>query len=128
MPGFLVFSLRIAPRRDAAADRSLPPTAGGRDGSYQDTGVKRTIKADVRQRAAVGSTGVRFEFGDDFHGADFRRAGDRAAWKRRLERIERVAFVAERPLDARHQVLHILVAFKSAELRHADRVGPADLG
>ena len=82
-------------------------------------GVEITGVADVADRAAVGTPAKALQFGDDFHGADFRCTGQRSGRKAGAQRVHtavaRIEFSAHvaddvddvgKPLDD-HQVVDV---------------------
>ena len=87
-------------------------------GADGDVGAQRPVIAEMHDRAAIDAARLRLELVDDLHGADLRRAGDRAAGKarRHADRAHRVrASVAAHDGD---EMMHGGVAFEPAEHRH----------
>ena len=70
---------------DAAADGELDPTVSAGEGANENAAVDVPVEAGVEQAATIRTSNGRFQFGDDFHSADFGGAGDRSAGKDRLE-------------------------------------------
>src|SRR3546814_9405141 len=59
-------------------------------GADRDGGVHVAVPAEVADGAAVDATLDRLDLVDDFHRADFRRAGQGAGGERRGQRVQRV--------------------------------------
>ena len=70
------WSVALPARRSERADR--------------DAEVEVAAQVDVAEGPAVEPAAARLELVDDLHGADLRRAGERARRERRDERVERV--------------------------------------
>ncbi len=68
--------------------------------------VQRAVEAQIAERPTIRAAGGRFQLGDDLHGPDLRRAGDRTAGKCGPHQIQRRAPSASVPHDDRHQVQH----------------------
>src|SRR5438132_14421129 len=79
LPRLLVFALGLRVGHNAAADRELEPAAAVRARADQDVRVHRSVDRDVAQTRAVRSARGRLKLGDDLHGADLGRPGDRSA-------------------------------------------------
>ena len=56
--------------------------------SQRDARIDIPIKSEVADRPCVTAASGLFQFANDLHCADFRRAGDGAGGKRRLHQIE----------------------------------------
>ena len=78
-------------------------------------------KSRYRIAPRVDAAARGFEFVDDFHGADFRRAGKRAAGKAGGQRVEAVHILAQAPAQARDQMHHVRVALDEHQLFDAHR-------
>src|SRR5213592_439065 len=78
--------------------------------------------ASVSSNSRAGSesaTLLRLELVDDLHGADLRRARDRACGEAGLEDVERVVALPQLPSHLAHQVLHVGIALDREEVRDA---------
>ncbi len=94
-PALGVFALRVAVVDDAGADAEFaaPQACARAEGQGADRHRQAEVaislsarrRIEPADRAGVDAARVGFEFVDDFHGAAFRRAGDRAAGVERGE-------------------------------------------
>ncbi len=60
--------------------------------------VHLAAHVEVEQAAAVDAASARFQFVDDLHGANLRRAGDRAAGEAAFQQVEGVLPGASSPV------------------------------
>ena len=117
---FAVFLLGVRVGDDAAAGAEVYAAVAHHRRADGDVGVERAGHAPVADRPAVDAAARRLALGDDLHRAQLGRARDRAAGKRRAQRIERVGARRQVADDRRHQVVHGGVALQREQLRHAD--------
>ena len=85
-----VLQLGIGVGDDAAAGLEVYPPPERQIGADHDAGVHRAGGAEIADRAAVHAPPRRLQLGDDLHGPDLGRAGDRAAGKGRAEQVDGV--------------------------------------
>ncbi len=76
-------SVRILHHRPADAEFAAP--SRNRQCANGDIEARRAVGREDTDGAAIDAARALFQFGDNFHGADFRRAGDRAAGKQRAD-------------------------------------------
>src|SRR5207248_10362245 len=101
----LVFGggLRIPDDARARMERRLPFSE--HDRANRDIEVHRPGHRYVADRTAVDAARRALELRDDFHGADLRRARDRAARTRGAHEIERIRVLAQHPGDRRAETM-----------------------
>src|ERR1043165_1752024 len=78
------------------------------------------IEPKPAERSRVEPARAGFEFGDDFAGAFFRRAGDAAAGEARAKCRGVIDLGAQAALDRGDEMEHLLVAFELEQFRDGD--------
>ena len=78
-------------------------------------------------RAAVRPARNRLQFVNDFHRAEFRRAGDAAAGKTRRQRGKMRHVLPQPAFDGRDQMLHLRESFEPRQFRRLHRAEFAHL-
>src|SRR5690554_3592660 len=74
--GFLVLGCRIGIIDDPAARPAVYRVLKGAKGANGDTGITLAMHAKVANATAIDGPSMRFETVNNFHCANFRRAGD----------------------------------------------------
>src|SRR5439155_26509829 len=90
----------------------------------RDCRVHRAREAEVADRPAIDAAPDGLELLDDLHGADLRRAGERAGGKGGAEGVEAVAPGRQLAADGRDEVYHVRVALDPEALRDLDAPRP----
>ena len=81
------------------------------DGSQGDAGVHVSSVVEVSYSAGVWAAFGRFEFIDDFHGADFWGAADGTGWQARSESVHGIEVFSQDALDVRRDMHDVRVVF-----------------
>ena len=84
----LILELGVGVGDDAGAGVDEDFFAFHHDGADDDAGVQIAIVAEIADGAGVKAALLRFQLADDLHGANLRRAGNRAGGEGRDEQIE----------------------------------------
>ena len=105
MEGLLILVIDLRVGDDAAAGPDIQPALLCQQGADGDAGVHPAMHADIADAAAVAIAPVRLELFDDLHGADLRRAGDRAARKAGAQQIQPVQSVSQLAGDGGDQMV-----------------------
>ena len=92
-----------------------------------DAQLAFAVEAEIANRAAVRPARNRLQFVNDFHGADFRRAGDAAARKSRRERGKMRHVLPQPAFDGGNEVLHLRESFQLGDFRRLHGAEFADL-
>src|SRR3546814_11965194 len=118
---FLFFFIIRPPPRSTRTDTLFPYTTLFRS-------VHVAVPAEVADGAAVDATLDRLDLVDDFHRADFRRAGQGAGGERRGQRVQRVETFLQAAGDVGDDVHDVAVALDHhllGEPDAADEIGRA---
>src|ERR1035437_10616587 len=83
-----------------------------------DAQLTLTVKAEIAVTAAVRPARNRLKLVNDFHRAEFRRAGDAASGETRRERGKMRYVLSQATFDGRDQVLHLREFFQLCKFRH----------
>src|SRR5690606_18861425 len=83
-----------------------------------DAQLTFAIETQIAVTAAIRPARHRFEFINDFHGAELWRAGNAAAGKRRCQRREMRDVFAQTTFNSGHEMLHLSETFELREFRH----------
>jgi len=127
---FLIFGFRdrIGDNTGPGLDRHF--VAGNAEGADRNAGVHIAAKIEVADCAGVGSAALRFQFVDDFHCSDFRRAADGAGGEAGFQRIDRriirVQFAADFRYDM-HYMGKVLDLHHFGDLDCARQADPTDV-
>ena len=85
-------------------------------GAKRDTGIEVAREIEVENAAGIDSAAGALQLLDDFHGANFGRAGDRASRKTSHQCIETIHIFAQAAAQAGNQMHDVRVAFDSEQL------------
>src|SRR5690606_19508279 len=96
---------------------------GGADG---DGGIHVAVPGQVADRTRVDAALDRLQFVDDLHGADLRRAADRAGREGRPQHVLRAHAVFEHAVVVGDVVHHVRIAFDDHLLGELHRTGLGD--
>lgn len=77
--GFVVFGGRYGVSDDAGAGVEVSRAVFADGGANGDAELAFAVEAEIAEGAGIRAAGNRFEFVDDFHRAEFGRAGNAAA-------------------------------------------------
>ena len=83
-----------------------------------DAQLAFAVETQIADRAAVRPARNRFQFVNDFHRAEFWRAGDAAAGKTRRERGEMRHVLPQPAFNGGNQMLHLREFFQPGQFRH----------
>ena len=122
----LPLHLRHGIRHDAGADVKVDASRLGDHGADGDVELAFAVETQPAHRARVEAARPWLEFRDDFAGALFRRAGDRAAGKTFAQGLDVMNVRAERAFDGGDEMKHLLEAFEREHFAHGDAAGLAD--
>ena len=95
-------------------------------GADGDAGVEIAVEGKIADAAGIRPARGLFEFGNDLHGADFRRAADGARRKRRAHQIVRRLVGGKFALDLRHDVHDVAVTLDDHQVLHLHAAEIAD--
>ena len=76
---FLIFEERVRVRNDAGASLKVRLPVFQYGATQRDAGVDVTIESEIADRARVAAATCFFQFADNLHRPNFRRAGDGAS-------------------------------------------------
>src|SRR5262249_14923341 len=113
--GFIVFGGGDGVGDDASAGVEMGRTVFADGGTNGYTQLAFVVEAEVTERAGVGTAGDGFEFVDDFHGAEFGRAGNTAAGETGGEGGKMGHTAAQTAFDGGDEVLDLGEAFEADE-------------
>ena len=86
-----------------------------------DAGVQIAREIRIQHRSAVDAAACGLQFFDDLHGANLRRAAERARREARGKGIERIEILAQRAFQSRNQMHDVRVALDVHQVFHLDR-------
>ena len=110
---------------DAAADAHLTRSPCEHDGADRDVELGVARGRDQADRAGIDAARLTLQFADDLHGANLRRAGDRAARKQRAQHVLEPHIGSELGDDAGGHLVHRAIGLDREQVGDLDR---ADLG
>ena len=111
---------------DAGADVEMDLAICDDGGADDNAELGFAIEPEIAESAGVRSTRDGFEFIDDFHGAEFGRAGDAAAGEAGAEGVEVGDAGTKAAFDGGDEVLDVGKSFEADEIGHLDGTEFAD--
>ena len=111
---------------DAGTCAQFAFRAGQPRTANQDIQIHIAVVIQIPHGAGIWAAGFGFELGNDFHAADFRATGDRAAGKYGGDHLTRRYIVTQTTTDIRHDVMHMRITLYAHQLIHVHATGLAD--
>src|SRR5205814_6458283 len=85
----------------------------------RDAGIEIARKIEIENSAGINAAAGSFEFFDNFHSADFRRAGNGACREAGHQRIETIDVFAQSAAQAGNEMHDVRVALDGHQLFHS---------
>src|SRR5207249_12328279 len=122
----LIFPLRRGIRNYAAAGLNVGHTVFHQHGAKRDAGIKIACEIEVQNAAGINSAARALQLLDDFHGANFWRAGNGAGWKTSHQGVKTIHVFSQAAAEAGNQMHHMGVALDGEQLFGLHRAVIAD--
>src|SRR5206468_3576980 len=113
-------------RNYAAAGLNVGHTVFHQHGAKRDAGIKIAREIEVQNAAGINSAARALQLLDDFHGANFWRAGNGAGWKTSHQGVKTIHVFSQAAAEAGNQMHHMGVALDGEQLFGLHRAVIAD--
>src|SRR5207248_7729376 len=123
---FLIFKARVRVRDDAGAGLEVRFPVFQYGAAQRDARIDVTIEPEIADRPRVATATCFFQFADNLHRPNFRRAGDSPSRKGRFNHIEGAAAVAQPASDIRDNMHDVAVTLDIHHLSYAHRAEIGD--